>query len=96
MVHVHGKARIRHAETGEVYEITPDMIDFQSVGSEERSMGAETTYSAVVDHPQLGQLVWSIWEYPEGAENDRETDVGQHELLENVDFELGQGPFDES
>ncbi|MEQ9518550.1 MAG: hypothetical protein RLN89_03825 [Parvibaculum sp.] len=96
MVHVHGKARIRHAETGEVFEITPDMIDFQSVGSEERSMGAETTYSAVVDHPQLGQLIWSIWEYPEGAENDRETDVGQHELLENVDFELGQGPFDES
>jgi len=96
MVYVHGKARIRHAETGEVYEITPDMIDFQPVGSDERGMGPEITYSAAVDHPQLGQLVWSIWEYPVGAENDRDTDLGPHELLEDIDFGLEHEPPDDS
>lgn len=81
MVYAAGTARIKHAETGEIYEIDADMLDFNSVASEERSMGPETMYSAVLHHPQLGQLVWSIWEYPVGAENDRETEFGPHDCL---------------
>jgi len=92
MVFVKGKARIRDEETGEVYEISADQIVFDASDGEERSMGPETTYSAVVHHPQLGQLVWYLWEYPLGAENDRETDVGVHELLENFDYGLGAEP----
>ncbi|OZB18871.1 MAG: hypothetical protein B7X53_02025 [Hyphomonas sp. 34-62-18] len=95
MVFVRGKARIRHAETGEVHEIDADELVFDASEGEERSMGPETTYSAVVHHPQLGQLVWYLWEYPVGAENDRETDVGAHELLENIDYGLGTGPPDD-
>ena len=95
MVYVRGKARIRHAETAEIYEIGADQIDFEAVGSHERGMGPETTYSAIMDHPQLGQLVWDLWEYPVGAENHRETDVGPHELLENIDFGLRHEPPDD-
>lgn len=95
MVFVNGKARIRHSETGEVYEIGADQLIFDASDGEERSMGPEIAYSAVVHHPQLGQLVWYLWEYPVGAENDRETDVGTHELLENIDYGLGGGPPDD-
>ena len=95
MVYVQGTARIRHAGTGETYEIDADQIDFEAVASDERGMGPETMYSAVVQHPQLGQLVWDLWEYPVGAENHRETDVGTHELLENIDFGLQHEPPDD-
>ncbi len=96
MVYASGKALIKHEKTGQVYEIESDLLDFEVVGTDERNMGPETTYSAVLHHPELGQLVWSIWEYPVGAENDRETDVGPHELLEDINFGLGyDAPDDE-
>lgn len=88
MVYVRGTARIRHAETAEIYEIDAYQIDFAAIGGHDRSMGPETAYSAMVDHPQLGRLVWGLWEYPVGAENYRDTDVGLHELLENIEFGL--------
>ena len=68
------------------------MINFEVAGSEERNMGLEVTYSAVLHHPELGQLVWSLWEYPVGVENYSETDVGPHKLLENIDFKLEFDP----
>lgn len=73
-----GKALIKHEKTGQIYEIESDLLDFEVVGTDERNMGPETTYSAVLHHPELGQLVWSLWEYPIGAENYRKTDVGSH------------------
>lgn len=88
MIYVQGTARIRHAESAEIYEIGADEIEFAEIGGEERGMGPETAYSAMVDHPQLGRLVWGLWEYPVGAENYRETDVGPHQLLENIEFGL--------
>lgn len=88
MVYTTGRARIRHAQSGEIYEIDAADIVFNELDAEERSMGAEVTYVASVDHPQLGQLVWNLWEYPVGAENDRDTDIGEHELLSNIDFGL--------
>lgn len=94
MVYVRGKARIRHADSAEIYEIGADQIEFAVIGGDERNMGPETVYSAVVDHPQLGQLVWDLWEYPIGADNHRDTDVGPHELLENIDFGLQHEPPD--
>lgn len=95
MVYVSGKARIQHAETGKVYEIDSREIQFENLGSEERNMGPETHYSAVVEHPQLGELIWSIWEYPTGAENDRELSQGPHILLENIEFGLEHIPLED-
>jgi hypothetical protein len=91
-IHTSGIARIRHRETGEIFEIEADELDWDAVGSDDRQMGPETVYAAAVEHPDLGYLSWTLWEYPMGAENDRETDVGGHELLENLRFSLEHLP----
>ncbi len=95
MVATRGKARVRHATTGVVYEIEPDELDWQEVGAEDRDMGVEVSYSAQVEHPDLGPLTWWLWEYPMGMENDRETDVGPHELVENFSISLSDGSAEE-
>lgn len=65
MVKVFGKAIIKHPETGETYEIEGKHLDFEEVGRRKRSAGTETQYSASFQHYQLGELVWSLWEYPD-------------------------------
>lgn len=82
-----GTARIRHSETGAIYEIEADELEWESVGGSERQMGQETEYAAVVDHDELGELVWRLWEYPFGVENYAEQNLNGHALLEN--FEIG-------
>lgn len=76
-----GVAQIRHAESGEVYRIEPGELIWDTDGGDEREMGQETTYVAEVEHPELGTLTWRLWEYPLGALNDRETDVGKHTVV---------------
>ena len=88
MINTSGKAVIKHAKTGETYEIESDLIDFKVIEIENQSKDSEIICSAVIDHPQLGRLVWSISEYPAGAENDRDTDVSPHELIQDINFEL--------
>lgn len=94
-VAVKGTARIRHYGKGEVFEIDADELDFEAVGADDRNMGPEIHHQADVEHPELGRLVWSLWEYPIGMENMQETDVGDHELLENVDFGIEHEPDDD-
>lgn len=91
-IYTRGTARIRHSETGQVYDIDPSEIEWDEVGGEERQMGAEMFYAATIEHPELGSLAWEISEYPIGAENFRETDVGKHELLEDFEFGFGHEP----
>ena len=88
-----GKAIIKHAETGEIYEIESSLLEFHGVGGAERNMGPEFMYSADFEHPQLGLLIWSLWEYPIGVENYSKTDVGPHELLQNIEFWLESEPL---
>jgi hypothetical protein len=83
-----GIAQIRHATTGIVYEIEADELEWEQNGGDERGMGPETRYEAIVDHPQLGTLTWALWEYPVGAENRDDTDVGEHVVVKNFDFGL--------
>lgn len=94
-IHAKGIARIRHKTTKEVFEVNADELDWELVGSDERQMGPENSYAAVVDHPVLGQLTWWLWEYPLGAENDIETNVGGHELIENIRFGIAYLPDDD-
>ena len=51
-------------------------------------MGAEYAHIAVCEHPELGQITWTLWEYPVGVENHWQTHVGDHELLENIEYSL--------
>lgn len=83
-----GVARIRHADTGVVYTIDADELDWNEVGADERQMGSEVTHEATIDHPELGLLTWTVWEYPLGMENDREVDVGRHAVLETFQISL--------
>jgi hypothetical protein len=86
-IYCKGTARIRHCETGEIHEIESDELDWDAVGGDERQMGTETHYEAVVDHPELGLLTWGIWEYPAGIENYQNTDARGHEVVD--DFRYG-------
>lgn len=86
--HSEGIARIRHRETGQVFEIEGDMLDWEIVDSDERQMGPEFHHEAVFEHPELGKIVWGLWEYPAGVENYRKTDAGPHEVVEDLDYGL--------
>ncbi|MBB4120736.1 hypothetical protein [Martelella radicis] len=68
-VYCRGIARIRHASTGEIFEIVSDTLDWNAVGGDERSMGSEIHYEAAINHPELGDLTWGVWEYPIGIES---------------------------
>lgn len=83
-----GKAIIEQNGTGQQFEIEPDLLDFDSVGGSERSMGPEYQYQAVIDHEVLGELSWGLWEYPVGIENYNDTDVGAHRLVQDFDYGL--------
>ncbi len=87
-VYCKGTARIRHSATGEIYEIESEELDWDAVGGDERQMGLEIRYEATIEHPELGELTWGLWEYPVGMENYNETDAGPHEVIEDFDYGL--------
>ncbi len=87
-VYCRGVARIRHKDTGVIYDVESDELDWDQVGGDERQMGPELHYEAVLDHPQLGELTWGLWEYPIGIENHHDTDAGGHEVVEDFDYGL--------
>ena len=83
-----GAAVIRHRQTGAIYTVDATELDWDQVGGDERQMGTELHYEAVVEHPQLGTLTWGLWEYPIGIENHHLTHVNGHELITDVRYEL--------
>lgn len=86
-----GSARIQHKATNTIYEIDSDDLDWDTESDDDaRSMGGEIRHESIIEHPALGILAWRIWEYPEGIENTRDTDVGGHNLISNLTFELRQ------
>jgi hypothetical protein len=85
-------ARIKHKDTGVIYEIARDDVDWDAVGADERDMGSEVHYEAVVEHPDLGILTWSLWEYPEGFQNHKQTEVHEHQIVEDFDYRLEHEP----
>lgn len=87
-----GEAQIKDAETGTIYIIEADLLDWDAVGSHERQMGPETHYQARMEHDVLGMLEWNLWEYPAGAENMRSFEIGQHELIEDLDINFRHTP----
>lgn len=91
-VYCRGFSRVRHGKTGDIYDIESDELDWDAIGADERQMGPETRYEAVVEHPELGRLTWSLWEYPAGVENHNQTDVGEHELVEDFEYGLEHEP----
>lgn len=87
-IYCRGTARIRHAETGAVYEIDGNELYWDAVDSNERQMGSETHFEAMIEHPELGTVTWALWEYPEGVENSKNTDAGDHTVIKDFDYGL--------
>lgn len=89
MVQASGTAVIQHRDSGEIYEISADDLLLESVSSHERDMGPEVLWVARIDHPELGDLEWSITEYPVGAiSGTPQADLNGHELHTNFSFEI--------
>lgn len=88
IIYCRGKAIIEQNGTGQLFEIEPDLLDFEGVGGSERSMGPEYQYQALIEHEVLGELSWGLWEYPVGVENYKDTDVGEHRLVQDFDYGL--------
>ncbi|UTW59532.1 AAA family ATPase [Kordiimonas sp. SCSIO 12603] len=84
--YVAGTARIQSFGDKQIYTVEADELDWAVVSSEERGMGPENHYQAIVHHDDLGELSWNLWEYPVGGENRRETNVGVHEILDDLDY----------
>ena len=87
-----GTARIRHKDTGVVYDMEADELDWDAVGADERGMGSETIWAAEVDHPELGELRWEMSEYPIGVANFTINDINGHEALQDFDVGIEHEP----
>lgn len=89
MIQTSGTAVIEHRDSGEIYEISSDDLQFEDVSTHERDMGPEILWTARIDHPELGELEWSVTEYPAGAiSGTPEADVNGHELQTDFHFEV--------
>ncbi len=86
-----GTARIRHIDTREFFEISSEDVSFRLVSEDERPMGTERYYEAVVDHKELGELVWVVTEYPIGSAPIVDLDSNGHSVEEDfvITFEYG-------
>lgn len=87
-IYCNGRALIEHAVSDTKHEIFADELVWEPMGGTERQMGLEALYEATVIHDELGELRWSLAEYPLGIENYKNTDVGKHRLIEDVDYGL--------
>ncbi len=95
-IYTTGEARIKHKETGIVYNINRDELSWECVNGDKRSMGPEYEYCAELEHDDLGQISWTLYEYPVGAENSRDHDMNGHELIDDFDYGLQHSPdFDD-
>ncbi len=87
-----GTAWVVDSSSGERYEIEPKELDWEIVGGSERNMGAEIEHTATIDHPALGALTWTVWEYPIGILEYVEHDLNGHSLESDFNIELYEDP----
>lgn len=88
MIHPSGTAIIAHRDSGEIFKIPSDDLDFEADSTDERGMGPEVIWVARIDHPDLGELEWSVTEYPMGAISFSKIDLNGHELRTDFQFEV--------
>ncbi|MDR6755405.1 hypothetical protein J2Y48_000690 [Mycoplana sp. BE70] len=89
MIQTSGTAVIEHRDSGRIYEIPNGDIQWEDMDTYERDMGPEVLWVARVYHDELGELTWSLTEYPEGAiSGTPEADVNGHVLRNDFSFEI--------
>ena len=82
-----GQASIRSKDDGQSYIIKAKDLEWNQVSADERQMGLEVQYLGEIEHPELGRLTWSVWEYPMGMFNDSDQDVNGHTLEATFAFD---------
>ena len=70
-----------------MFEIVSDKLQWDS-SADDRQMGPEIHHQAQIEHTELGELTWSLWEYPEGVENHRESQINDHVMIQDFDYGL--------
>jgi hypothetical protein len=94
-----GIAKLTILETGEVFEVSPDDLDWNSECSDpDRGMGAELHHCAtIIFESEQGdyqvEATWNIWEYPVGVINHTSIEVEGGEPLQ--DFDSYQLPYED-
>ncbi len=88
-----GTARIRDKDTGIVHTIEGGSLEWDLQGTgEEGQMGDEIEHRGTLDHEELGEIVWTIFEYPVGVENMRDHELNGHDLVADFDYGLRHEP----
>lgn len=88
-VYCQGEAKIRRAgQSGDLFTIRPEDLDWHEGGIMTLGEDVRLEHTAYFTHPELGFLQWAVWESPVGVEVERETDVGEHTLIQDFDFGL--------
>lgn len=81
-----GRALISRRTDGTLYEIDADDLEWEVIGSGQRSMGPEVLHRASIDHPELGEISWTISEYPAEVVNHVTPEISTNLLLEELVF----------
>ncbi len=91
-VEAKGIAKFEVKETGEIVQVSADELDWDCEGDGERQMGPEFVHTA--EFEVAGHTVtWRIWEYPEGAENHKETECPPSLIkLQDISYHLEHDP----
>jgi hypothetical protein len=85
-----GVAKIEVSETGEILEISPDKLEWETEPGDERSMGAELIHYATFEGDSENgygvKVTWQINEYPVGqVENAQVLEIDGGERLKDFD-----------
>ena len=83
-----GIAKLKIPQTGEVFQVYPDDLEWEIVEADERQMGPELHYCAKFSFYSEQEefkveVEWNVWEYPIGDLNHTDFEVRDCELLEN-------------
>src|SRR6056297_3346034 len=89
-----GTAQVRHSETGKIFEIDPDELDWDVVSGHERGMGPERLWAAETSRDGLGDLRWEISEYPLGSFGDPTSYLNGHDLVRDFNISVEHEPHE--
>lgn len=85
-IKVEGRALVSNAADGTLHEIDADDLEWEVIGSDEKSMGPDVLHKASIDHPELGEISWVISEYPTEFVNHVTPEMNGNLLLEDFIF----------
>jgi hypothetical protein len=85
-IKAHGQALVSSATDGTLHDIDAADLEWEVIGSDDRSMGPEVLYRASLEHPELGEIGWVISEYPTEALNHVTPEMNGNLLLEDLVF----------